>query len=231
MQNDKTVVLIHGFNKDESDMFTLKSNLTDLGYHCVSINLPTRFGTLDDCDKVLQSVLSKMLPSMAEQQQIHLVGHSMGGLIIRSYLAKNSFPNLGRCVLIALPNNGSRLADLAHKLFSPVSKIFKPLSDLKTNGAQIPKPINIPCPEIGVIAGNKSNLLLGILLLNENDGRVEVESTKLEGMKDFIVKQYGHTEIHHKYDIAILIDNFLRNGIFLDQDEMQGESKKEEFSS
>lgn len=225
MQNDKTVVLIHGYNKDESDMFTLKSNLTDLGYNCVSINLPTRFGTLDDCNKVLQSELSKMLPSMSEQQQIHLVGHSMGGLIIRSYLAKNSFPNIGRCVLIAPPNRGSKLADLAHKIFPPVSKIFKPLSDLKTNGTQIPKPVSIPCPEIGVIAGNKSNLLLGILLSNENDGRVEVDSTKLEGMKDFIVKRYGHKEIHHKYDIAILIDNFLRNGSFQDQDKLYDESK------
>jgi len=132
--------------------------LTDLGYNCVSINLPTRFGTLDDCDKVLQSELSKMLPPMFEQQQIHLVGHSMGGLIIRSYLAKNAFPKIGRCVLIAPPTNrGSKLADLAHKVFPPVSKVFKPLSVLKTNGTQISKPVSIPCPEIGVIAGNKTD--------------------------------------------------------------------------
>lgn len=223
MQNDKTVVLIHGYCKDKSDMFTLKSNLTDLGYNCVCINFPTRFGTLEDCNKILQWEISKMLPSMAEQQQIHLVGHSMGGLIIRSYLARNYFPNLGRCVLIAPPNSGSKLVDLAHKIFPSVSKVFKPLSDLKTNGTQIPQPICIPCPEIGVIAGNKSNLLLGILLSKENDGRVEVDSTKLEGMKDFVVKRYGHKEIHHKYDIAILIDNFLRNGFFRDQDELQDE--------
>ncbi|TGE32093.1 alpha/beta fold hydrolase [Desulfosporosinus sp. Sb-LF] len=219
MQNNKTVVLIHGFNKNESDMCTLKSNLTDLGYYCVTINLPTRFGTLDDCNKVLQSELVKVLSSMAKQQQIHLVGHSMGGLIIRNYLAKHSFPNLGRCVLIATPNSGSKLADLAHKIFPPVAKVFKPISELKTNGTQIPKPVNIPCPEIGVIAGNKCNLLLGILLPNENDGRVEVDSTKLEGMKDFIVKRFGHMEIHHKFDIAILIDNFLQNGTFQGQDE------------
>jgi Predicted acetyltransferases and hydrolases with the alpha/beta hydrolase fold len=217
MQNNETVVLIHGYNKDESDMFPLKSNLIDLGYNCVTINFPTRFGTLGDCSNVLQSELSKMLPSMSKQQRIHLVGHSMGGLIIRSYLARSSFPNLGRCVLIAPPNSGSKLADLAQKVVPPVSKVFKPLIDLKTNGTQISKPVSFPCPEIGIIAGNKSNLFLGIFLHNENDGRVEVDSTKLEGMKDFIVKRYGHKEIHHKYDIAILIDNFLRNGRFFDQ--------------
>ena len=216
MANDNLVVLIHGYNKDESDMVHLRTNLTDLGYDCIVINLPTRFGTIDDCNQVLHSKLSKMLPTMTEQLKVHFVGHSMGGLIIRSYLANNSFPNLGRCVLIAPPNKGTKLADLAHKFFPPVSKVFKPLSSLKTNSTQISKPINSPCPEIGVIAGNKSNLLLGILLPNENDGRVEVDSTKLEGMKDFIVKRYGHKEIHHKYDIAILIDNFLRNGSFQD---------------
>ncbi|WP_052693565.1 alpha/beta fold hydrolase, partial [Desulfosporosinus sp. I2] len=208
MHIDKTVVLIHGYNKNESDMLTLKSNLTDLGYNCITLNLPTRFGTLDECNQVLQSELNKILSTMAEQQQLHLVGHSMGGLIIRSYLANNFSPNIGRCVLIAPPNNGSKLADLAIKLFSPVTKIYKPLNDLRTNSNQISQPVSIPCPEIGVIAGNKSNLLLGILLLNENDGRVEVDSTKLDGMKDFIVKRYSHKEIHHRYDIAILIDNF-----------------------
>ena len=216
MPKDNIVVLIHGYNKDQSDMVTLRTNLTDLGYNCVAINLPTRFGTMDDCNEVLHSELSKLLPTMTEELKVHFVGHSMGGLIIRSYLAKNFFPNIGRCVLIAPPNKGSKLADLAHNIFPPVTKVFKPLNDLKTNSTQISKPISNPCSEIGVIAGNKSNLLLGIFLPNENDGRVEVDSTKLEGMKDFIVTRYGHMEIHHKYDIAILIDNFLRNGSFQD---------------
>ncbi|MDP4126605.1 MAG: alpha/beta fold hydrolase [Bacillota bacterium] len=210
---NKTVVLIHGFFRNESDMTTLKSNLTGLGYHCVSLNLPTRFGTLEDCKDVLKIELDRRLSQMPEQP-IHLVGHSMGGLIIRSYLASNYFPNLGRCVLIAPPNNGSKLADIACTLFPPIVHVFKPLNDLKSNGNRIPLPINRTVPDIGVIAGNKRTLLLGILLPNENDGRVEVVSTKLEEMKDFIVTGYGHNEIHHKEDVAILVDNFLSTGHF-----------------
>jgi len=215
MLNKQTVILLHGYNKNESDMFTLKNCLTDLGYKCVTINLPTRFGTLKDCHKVLCSSLARMKLSMSEQKNIHFVGHSMGGLIIRYFLAKNIFTCPGRCVLIATPNNGSRLADLAHKIFPPIALVLKSLTELQTNRPSIPLPVSVICPEIGVIAGNRSNLLLGKLLPNENDGRIEVDSTRLEGMKDFIVKPYGHKEIHHKYEIAILIDNFLRNGVFL----------------
>lgn len=214
MRNNEVVILIHGFFKDESDMFRLKKHLSRLGYNPVTVNLPTRFGTLEDCTHMLQFKFSKILSSMQDIKKIHFVGHSMGGLIIRSFLANNYIPHLGRCVLIATPNHGTYLADLIGKYFSPALKIFKPLEALRTNKFRISKPLNSPQPEIGVIAGNKSNLLLGIFLSGENDGIVEVNSVKFESMKDFIVKNYGHKEIHYQFEIAELVDSFLQSGSF-----------------
>lgn len=213
MYNKQIVILVHGFNKSQSDMFALRDYLTEMGYQCLTVNLPTRFGSLNDCTNVMYSQLDKLLNTV-EFQKIHFVGHSMGGLIIRSFLARNNLPSIGRCVLIACPNNGTSLADKAYKFCSPIVKILKPLNDLRVNSLKIPPPKNIPHPEMGVIAGNKSNLLLGAFLDKENDGRVEVESTKMETMIDFTVQLYGHKEIHHQPAIAILVDEFLSTGSF-----------------
>ena len=213
MKNNQMVILVHGFNKDQSDMFTLKKHLTEIGYHCLTVNLPTRFGSLNDCTNVMQSQLEELL-IRAEYQKIHFVGHSMGGLIIRNFLARNNIPCIGRCVFIACPNKGSSLADKVHKFFPLALKILKSLNELRTDSLEIPPPKNIPYPEIGVIAGNKSNLALGVFLNKENDGRVEVDSTKIEGMTDFTIQPYGHKEIHYQPDIARLVDGFLSTGRF-----------------
>ncbi len=213
MKDKQIIVLVHGFNKSQSDMSGLKAYLTEIGYHCLTVNLPTRFGSLNDCTNVMQSQLAKLL-SKVEYQKIHFVGHSMGGLIIRSFLARNNLSCIGRCVFIACPNKGSCLADKVHKFFPPALNILKSLNELRTDGLEIPPPRNIPYPEIGVIAGNKSNLALGVFLNKENDGRVEVDFTRIEGMTDITVQPYGHKEIHYQPDIARLVDEFLTTGRF-----------------
>jgi len=91
---------------------------------------------------------------------------------------------------------------------------FKSIRSLKTSAEKIRGPLNSPCPEIGVISGNSSDFSLGLVLRSQNDGRVEVESTKIDAMKDFIVLPYGHHEIHHREETAKMIDVFLRTGNF-----------------
>lgn len=102
----------------------------------------------------------------------------------------------------------------AEKRVKLFGKIFKPIYDTVTYRLKIDKPVNEPAPETGVIAGNRNNLILGILLSENSDGRVEVEETKYDGMKDFMVLNYGHKEIHHKKETVTLADNFLQKGTF-----------------
>lgn len=65
-----------------------------------------------------------------------------------------------------------------------------------------------------MIAGSESNLFMGKFLDGENDGRVPVESVSFPEMKDFIVTPYGHREIHHTQEVAILVRTFLKSGSF-----------------
>jgi len=211
----EVVLLVHGFNNDESDMFPLKHHLQSWGYEAVTINLPLRFSALEDCIILFEKKFHQQLYDFIDCEKIHLVGYSMGGLVVRSFLAHNTVPKLGRCVLIATPNRGTKLADISDKWLKPLGHIYKPIKSLRTNRLDIGEPINTPKPEIGVIAGNASKHLLGIFLSRENDGRVEVESAKYQTMSDFVIRPYGHKEIHHQLEVAELVDFFLKTGKFL----------------
>jgi hypothetical protein len=213
MKTNDLVVLVHGFIRNKRDMITLSNNLQRMGYNVLAVNLPTRFKSLEKCSELFEEKLIEISKGLTDSQKIHLVGHSMGGLIIRSVLTKDLKINLGRCVFIAPPNKGSKLADIAKAICKYSIEILKPLKSLINGGVNIPLS-SLHKPEIGVIAGSKNNILLGVFLSKESDGKVEIESTKLDEMTDFIIQNYNHDEIHHKSETAELVHNFLQSGRF-----------------
>ncbi len=192
-------------------MDTLETYLRAAGYHTESPTLPTTFGTLEECTAQFEQAFTELA---GEYTRIHLVGHSLGGLVIRSFLAQNRAPTLGRCVLIATPNGGTGLAGFAKKYFPFSLALYRSLEDIQPGGPDIPEPLQTPPPEIGAIAGNDSNLLLGRFIEGDNDGRVPVESVPFDGMSDFTVVPYGHHNIHHTAEVAMLVGAFLRTGSF-----------------
>jgi len=85
--------------------------------------------------------------------------------------------NVGKCVFIATPHEGTRLADIVNRI--PFhSKIFRPIEFLLSgsNLSSLSLDKNI---KIGLIVGNKNINLLGrLFLLNKSDGWVEISSEK-----------------------------------------------------
>ncbi|SHJ42631.1 alpha/beta fold hydrolase [Tepidibacter formicigenes] len=213
---DKKVILIHGYSKTKKDMLVLKKNLEKLGYECFLANLPLTFKEIEFGTDVFKRELEKLIIDLTEDEKINLVGHSTGGLVIRTFLSNTNLINrIGRCVLISTPNNGSKLADITDKIpFRILANIFKTLKSLQTNNVKNMKLKNIENIDIGAIAGNKSNLFLGRFLKGENDGRIEVNSVIYDGLKDIIMLPYGHKEIHYKLETARLVDKFLKTGKF-----------------
>jgi len=212
---NKRVLLLHGFNKREKDMFILSKNLKSFGWDTVPVRLPLTFKEVEYASKVFEEIVKEIVTNLKDKERIHMVGHSTGGLIIRHFLYKGKYSKfINRCVLIATPNKGCKLADFAGKLPKVYINIFKTLKSLQRDNIKRLKLYNSKEIQIGGIAGNNNNLFLGRLINEENDGRVEVSSVKDEFLKDFIVLPYGHKEIHYKLETARLIDNFLRTGRF-----------------
>jgi pimeloyl-ACP methyl ester carboxylesterase len=206
-----TVLLIHGFFRTERDMFPMRSFLREKQLNAITISLPTTFKPIEQCTQLLIERLHRL---SLLHKKIHLVGHSMGGLVLLNLLSRAALPNYGRCVLIGTPVNGSELADIAYDLSPRLTCLIKGLASLrKKEVAGIDKDI-VAKYALGVIAGARSNRLARLFFGKDNDGRVSVESTKFKGMRDFIELPYGHTRIHHERLTSELVINFLHTGAF-----------------
>jgi pimeloyl-ACP methyl ester carboxylesterase len=208
------VILLHGFNKNSNDMNSLKNFLTEAGYDCLSLDLPLTYGELDDAVTILEDNLKNIFSSLEKDEKVYFVGHSTGGLVIRKFLQNTTYhEKIGRCVLIATPNNGSKLADIGIK-FKPFANTYKTIQCLSSDNPNGFTELSKDNFEIAAIAGSNSNLLLGRLLNEENDGRVEVNSVFYPELSDFIILPFGHKDIHHQKETADYVQSFFMTGKF-----------------
>ncbi|MBS3809545.1 MAG: hypothetical protein KGY38_05270 [Desulfobacterales bacterium] len=216
--SEKTVVLVHGYGTGPADMRSLADFLEAAGYRAVTVDLPLTFDRVEEAAKIFAKKVKKILSGLPENESIAMVGHSTGGLVIRYFLSHCPDSNrVDHTVLIATPNRGSKLAAMAGEVSDLLVETFATLDSLRPE--KIDK-LELDDPEgtrIGAIAGNKSNLALGRLLENENDGRVEVKSVYYPELDDFIIVSFNHDEIHHKKETASLVIRFLESGSFTEK--------------
>lgn len=211
--NNIRVILLHGYNKDESDMYSLGEVLEDEGYLVDYLNMPLTYNNIEESISMLKDLLLGLKGSGVDRRdEIILIGHSMGGLVIRGALAEKRIRKIvDKVVLISTPNNGSKLARTAYRYLPFFPKIFKPLKIFIDNHIELYTGKDV---EIGAIAGSEPELFLGRFLDEMSDGRVEVEEVKMKKLKDFIVLPLNHKDIHQKYGTARYISNFIKRSSF-----------------
>jgi len=188
------------------------------GYCVVNLNYPSRRDSIENLSKfALEEALRRCKVSPDEEQpgKIHFVTHSMGGILLRHYLAHHKIPNLGNSVLIAPPNQGSEVVDKLGKV--PGFKLFNGPAGMQlgTDDKAIPRSLGPVDFHVGIIAGSRSiNPLLSINLPKPNDGKVSVQSTRVEGMADFIECPLNHTFIMRNKNVIKQTILFIETGRF-----------------
>ena len=208
------VILLHGLARTPASMLIMASYLKNENYIVINKDYPaTRKEILTIAEINIKDMVNEC--QKYNSTKINFVTHSMGGLVLRAYLQNNHLANLGRVVMLAPPNHGSKLADKLHNNWF-FKQILGPAGqDLKTDSASLAylnEPINY---QVGIIAGNFSfNPLMKAFFQDENDGKVTVSSTKLRGMKDFMVLPVGHTFIMNNKLVLQEVSYFLQNGCF-----------------
>lgn len=211
------VILLHGLARTQRSMAALQFQLTKLGYNVKNIGYPsTKMSLQEIVEYVRERIAQQHFPS---NRKIHFVTHSMGGIVIRLYLEKYHFPNLGRVVMICPPNQGSELADLLKKV-PLLEKILGPASvQLTTDPASFPNRLGAVNFQLGVIAGDKNpNPVFSIFFHGPNDGKVSVKSTQVKGMRDFCVIHESHQIILYHPEMVARIVSFLEKGSFDDRE-------------
>ena len=147
--------------------------------------------------------------------RVSFVTHSLGGVMVRAYLAQHPMPQLGRVVMLAPPNHGSEYVDVAGdwRLFAGL--LGPTAAQLGTAPTSLPNRLPGADFEVGVIAGTGNVNPLGAMLIDgTDDGTVSVASTRLAGMRDFIEVPVSHTFIMRNREVARQTIEFLRSGHF-----------------
>jgi len=188
------VLLLHGLFHNRACWLWLKLQLRRRGHTAVyTINLPP----WKDIEALTERVAKKVDEIRLAQgvDRVHLIGHSMGGMIARNYLQlRGGAPKVASCTLLAAPNGGSKLAPFA---ISPLARVLIPGSEFLHRLAQAPLPEGVP---LRALYSRHDNMVLPFM-----HGRLEgAEELELAGM--------GHMAIlYHPDAINPLLDDLSRS--------------------
>ena len=178
------------------------------------------FAPLAPTYRSMQSTLAENVERLARQiaslsaRRIHLVGHSLGGLLALALLQRQPVeePRLGRVVLLGAPVAGcaSARALAGHAggrwlLGNSVPLWSRPPLQAVPQGR-----------EVGAIAGSRriglARLVIG--MAGEHDGVVHIEETRIPGLADHLLLPVSHSGMLLSAAVAAQCVAFLRDGRF-----------------
>ncbi len=189
-------------------MSLLMHRLADAGYTPHRFHYPSVRGRVEDNAERLADYLDANSIVSA-----HLVCHSLGGLVVRHYLANRPAVTINRVVMLGTPNQASRAASKLKEW--PGGHWL--LGNSLENGLLGPLPDWDPAIELGVIAGD---LRFGMGMLipgipEPNDGTIAVAETRLDGMLDHIVVHASHFGLLISSAAFQHCRHFIERGCFL----------------
>lgn len=207
MADKEFVLLLHGMWMGSWAMSWLSHELRSAGFETGCLDLRS----VGDAPEALVENLTEAVAKV-DAGRVHLLGHSMGGVIILRYLQNALDKRLGRAILLGAPALGS---DAARQLDQqPWGGVLGASRELWCSEFPTAVPGNV---EVGAIAGDEG-FGLGMLfasLQGPNDGAVTVAETRIAGLRDHIVLPVGHSTMLWSSQVARQAISFIKSGIFL----------------
>ena len=192
--------------------------LQEAGFATVNVDYPSQSGTIEEIAPVAVGMgLGSCRATGANT--IHFVTHSMGGILLRYQQKYDPAPELGRVVMLGPPNQGSSMIDRTKDWPGFEWLSGEAGAQLGTDENSIPLQLGPVDFELGVIAGTGTiNVFMSAMMPEEDDGKVTVQETRVDGMDDFLVVGKSHRYITRGDVVIRNTESFLRDGHFLDRD-------------
>ena len=214
MSETINVVCLHGLWMPGAIMTLVKRRLeSEYKYDAHLFSYPSMRCSLDENAQSLADFI-------AEQQfeKVHLVGHSLGGVVSLRMLALDPDAPVDRVVCMGSPLCGSRAASILNQTELGDAILGKSVTEGVVDEAAIQWARDVCAShEVGVIAGTVP-VGMGQLLTSfdgDNDGTIAVSETQLPGIKDHICLAVNHKGLVISNDVIDQAAAFLRRGEFL----------------
>lgn len=206
----KSVLLLHGLHMHGWAMKPFGRLLQQHGFTVRTFDYYSVLQTLPQHSAALYRTVSQWQQDTGSG--VHLVGHSLGGLVLRHFAASHDNIIAGaRMVTLGTPHRGSSAAQQIHR-WGWASPLLGGAYRQALDGDAPKLPEGI---ELGSLAGNRPHgmgLVLG--LRGENDGTVLVEETQCTGMRDHIILPVSHTGMLLNKTVVRQTAHFLQHGQF-----------------
>lgn len=208
MAADEHVVLIHGLWMHGTLMQWMARRMARAGFTVHAYSYPTvRMSMAENARRL--AVYCQALNA----RPLHLVGHSLGGLLIARLLATPHRLDIGRVVLMGAPFVDSFAARRLMRVRVGCAAVGASLVEWLRSV----RPETLAGYEVGVLAGNRA-MGLGMVvargLPTPHDGTVSVAETDVPGARDHIVLPVTHTQMVMSVQVVRQVCGFLRRGRF-----------------
>ena len=203
----ETVVFVHGLYMVGAEFGLLRRWLEAAGFATRVFHYHSLLRSVDENAVLLTDFLKGV-----EAERLHLVGHSLGGMVILRMFQRGVSLPPGRVVFMGSPVRGSQAAqNLRDRGWGFLL------------GRSGPEGLTLPheatwnkSRELGVIAGTHAFSLNPFHpeIPRPHDGMVSVEETRIAGAKDSIELHLAHTTMLFSNQLAEQVEVFLRQGEF-----------------
>ena len=193
----EVVLMTHGIASTRFFLFPLARRIQRAGFSTKLYGYPSIWWSNESHGKKLAEVINNLAD---RYDRVHLVVHSMGGIVTRCALQQPMPENLGNIVMIAPPNRGSHVATQLTWVYGWLSPTLIELRDTPDSFVNQLGPVSSQ-HRVGVLEASNDNVL-------------RAGQTKVDGLTEHRIVRGWHTGVLWTRETAELTRNFLQTGSF-----------------